>query len=197
MINHIILYGSLWGIFEATFGFLLHLQPFNIGWIFWSPVAFFLMHRAYIKTGKPCSILYVSLFAGLTKLINLPISPRLDKVINPAMSIILEGIAMFIAVLVFEKKYKLLKPIIYNMGWRSLYILYISLTPWLNKSSSLLSDSSEIFSHLITKNIITTIAIFLIIHFENKLPKKTFKPLLNKVALTLLFILNIFLELKL
>jgi hypothetical protein len=41
----VLFYGGIWGVFEATVGYLLHLLPFSIGWLVWYPIACFLCYR--------------------------------------------------------------------------------------------------------------------------------------------------------
>jgi len=82
---NIIVWGSLWGIFEATVGYLLHLVPFNYGYLVWYPVACFFMANIYRKTSRVSSLFYIGLLSAAIKLINLLFPVRIDKVINPAV----------------------------------------------------------------------------------------------------------------
>ena len=97
-----LLFGSLWGISEATLGFLLHLVsrvsfiPGLAGFIMF-PVAFFFM-RAAFKTSN--SIYVIPLTAVVTasfKLASLIMpSVTLIFVVNPIISILAEGLAVLL-----------------------------------------------------------------------------------------------------
>lgn len=94
----ILIWGGLWGIFESTVGYLLHLLPISIGWIVWYPVACFFMMNVYRKTQRASAIVMVGTLSACIKLINLFLPGRIDRVINPAISILFEAIAMAAAV---------------------------------------------------------------------------------------------------
>lgn len=44
--------GAVWGIFEATVGYLLHLLPIRLGFLVWYPAAVFFMFTVYLKSDK-------------------------------------------------------------------------------------------------------------------------------------------------
>lgn len=140
-ISIIVFWGAVWGIAEATLGHMLHVMDFNIGWLVWFPLAFYFMSRAYKETGKTGAILYTSLIASAIKLINLLMPVRIDKVINPAISILLEGTVLFLLAMVNERnrfisKYKLFHVAAASFGWRVLYSVYAMFMPQWMKSIS-------------------------------------------------------------
>lgn len=90
----VLFYGGIWGVFEATVGYLLHLLPFSIGWLVWYPIACFFMLQVYIKTKQVKSILLIGLLSCAIKLTNLMLPVRIDRVLNPAVSILFEAITM-------------------------------------------------------------------------------------------------------
>ena len=95
--------GAAWGAFEATIGFLLHLLPVNIGFLIWYPAACFFLLKAYGISGKTYAIPLAAAVACAFKLLNLALPVSLDKVINPAASIISEGIIVWLAVIAFNR----------------------------------------------------------------------------------------------
>jgi len=126
----IIFWGSLWGLTEATLGHFLHAFTLGIGWLFWFPLAFFFIHKAYYNTGKLSTILYVSFLAASIKLIDLIMPIRLDYVINPAVSIILEGVTLWGIYWIGQRKqieFKFLQVLIASLGWRCFYLAYVLL----------------------------------------------------------------------
>lgn len=81
-ISIIIFWSSLWGIVEATLGYLLHKINFSFGGCIWFPLAFYFMDKIYRKTGNVQYILYGAIITSIIKLTNLFIEVRIDKVVN-------------------------------------------------------------------------------------------------------------------
>ncbi|HBL37426.1 MAG TPA: hypothetical protein DDZ55_11530 [Firmicutes bacterium] len=50
--NHVLFWGALWGIIEATVGHLLHQAALPLGWLFWFPLAVGFMQMVYSQTQK-------------------------------------------------------------------------------------------------------------------------------------------------
>lgn len=141
-ISVIVFWGAAWGITEATLGYVLHMMSFKIGWLFWFPLAFFFMNRVYKQTGKLSAILFTCTIASGIKLTNLLLPVRIDKVINPAVSIIFEGIVLFVVLRIIENKHKnvntasqvleeavpycrFLWLFLISIAWKVLYIIYL------------------------------------------------------------------------
>jgi hypothetical protein len=134
MINSIIFWGALWGIAEATVGHLLHIVALPIGWLVWFPLAYGFMGQVYRQTGRPKAIFLTAVVAASIKLVDLLMPIRIDYVINPAVSIILEGLAVFTAVRISMVKRQQpsagLGPIaVASVLWRALYFLYAHFLP--------------------------------------------------------------------
>lgn len=171
VINTILVLGAMWGIFEATVGYLLHLLPVSTGWIVWYPVACFFMADTYLKAHKASAILCVAFLSAGIKLFNLFFQIRIDKVLNPSVSIIFEAISMFCVVYLLQKLPEKLrkKPftkaftvIGMNTGWRILYILYILfLVPKWIRDISVISSSQQLTRFILIDNLATSAAIFL------------------------------------
>jgi hypothetical protein len=130
----ILLWGSLWGFEEATLGHLLHLLPFSIGWLFWFPLAYLFMHTVYSKTGKLVSVLYTAGLASAIKLTDFFLPTRIDMVLNPAMSILLEGCAVYLTFWVIQKRpslnrYKFINALSASTLSQLFYIIYILIVP--------------------------------------------------------------------
>lgn len=171
VICHIIIWGAIWGIFEATVGYLLHLVPFGYSWLIWYPVACFFMTNVYHKTGRLSSVFFVGSLCAAIKMLNLFLPGRIDKVINPAISIVFEALAM--AAVVFAANHllsgknksplmKALMALSMNTGWRLLYILYLFfLVPDWIRDVSVISTIEKFIPFFVTQNLITTAIIFL------------------------------------
>ena len=106
VIFSVLLFGGLWGIIEATLGTFLHL-PFIHRTMFLSsttiliPIAYFLMGLCYKKTGTFRSVLYMGILAAAIKIISCAI---FKMSFNPAYHMLMEALAMGIAVLVIRPK---------------------------------------------------------------------------------------------
>lgn len=162
----IFVWGALWGIFEATVGYLLHLLPFSIGWLIWYPVACFFMANVYRVTRKTSSIVLVGFLCASIKLLNLLLPGRIDKVINPALSIVFEALAMAAVLFVFharqtQKPQSLLHTaamfFFMNTGWRLLFSLYLLfLVPDWMREVSVVASAEKFIPFFVLYNIGTT-----------------------------------------
>ena len=183
IIYNIIIWGAIWGIFEATAGYLLHLVSFGYSWVIWYPVACFFMTIAYRKTGKFSSVFYIGLLCAAIKMLNLFLPGRIDKVINPAVSILFEALAM--AFVIFAANHllsgknkspfvKALMALSMNTGWRLLYAIYLLfLVPGWIRDVSVVSSGAKFIPFFITQNLITTVLIFIGYQYKTYI----FKPL--------------------
>jgi hypothetical protein len=130
-IGVIVFWGALWGLFEATVGYVLHILPINIGRLVWFPAAYFFMTKVYKETGRTESVLYTSVIAACIKLIDFLLPVRIDMVLNPFASIILEGIAVWALYRLLEEhgesllKHDYVKALAMSMSWRLLYLVYL------------------------------------------------------------------------
>lgn len=94
----ILYYGSLWGIAEATLGYVLHAAELfsfiKISGSIMFPIGVLCMHKAFTKTNKTHAIMLTSLVAALIKSINIIIPNA--TVVNPVMAILLQGLAVYL-----------------------------------------------------------------------------------------------------
>ena len=158
--------GAAWGIFEATVGYLLHIISFGYSWLIWYPVACFFMASAYRKTKKVSSIFFVGLLCSSIKMMNLLLPGSIDKVINPAISIVFEALSiagiLWAANCLFrvqKSSYaKALAALGMNTGWRLFYTIYLLfLVPDWMREISVISSQSKFISFFITQNLITVL----------------------------------------
>lgn len=127
-------WGGLWGLTEATLGHFLHLFAFPIGWLVWYPMAFGFMWTVYQQTGQPYSVLVTALVAASVKFADLFMPIPVIYVVNPAVSILLEGLAVFLVfrALALQPREKLagVGPLLLtNVIWRAFFILYLLALP--------------------------------------------------------------------
>ena len=92
-------WGSLWGLAEATLGYALHFAARAIpglpGFLMF-PFAFACMHRAVRESDAAAAAFLASLVAASVKLADFLV-PGHDpiRIINPALSIAMEGLAVY------------------------------------------------------------------------------------------------------
>ena len=128
----IIFWGSLWGLAEATLGFALHWAAVALPGLpgfFMFPIAFLFMNRAVTDTGLPAAAFHVSLVAAMLKLTDFLI-PGHDalRIVNPVLSILFEGIAVFAVIRYLSYKNKPVRIMhAFAMGftWRGLFFIYL------------------------------------------------------------------------
>lgn len=172
----IIIWGSMWGITECTVGYFLHMLPINIGYLFWYPIAFFFMNGVFKSTNKPQSILFIACMAATIKLFNLFMPVRIDRVINPAISIILEGIVIFIVVFILEhnknKNYILLKTILCSVCWRGLYLVYLLFVPEWMYIISPLYKIDALLRFLLLESFLNAAVIYVVIKLTMLIKRK-------------------------
>ena len=92
----VFLWGSLWGIWEATAGHVVHLThvPGLPGFIM-VPAAFYFMSRAFVRSGRYQSIFLAACVAACLKLFDVFIpGQNIQAVINPAQAILLESLVV-------------------------------------------------------------------------------------------------------
>lgn len=110
-IKTIIFWGAIWGIFEATLGWLLHLLHFKGEVMILYPIGLLCMMMATKQTGKISTTVKVSAVAALVKLINLFMQPTVPvyHITNPAIAIFLEGLVTW-AFCMYARKETIFKP---------------------------------------------------------------------------------------
>lgn len=161
---NIILWGTMWCIFETTVGYLLHLLPISIGWIVWYPAACFFMANIYRITQNGWAVLITAGFCAAFKFINIMLPGPIDRVVNPAVSILFEAVMMIVAILFYNRrKYhkagKALTVIAMNSGWRLLFMFYLCCVPQWIRDQSVISSMSQFVSFFVIENLITSVII--------------------------------------
>lgn len=130
MLTISLFWGSLWGIAEATLGYLVHLVtliPGIAGFIMF-PIGFYFMTRAYRESGKTMSLLSTAATAATIKLVDLFLpGPGPIFTINPALAILMEGAVLMVCYKVLLEKQRVFRfreALLAAAGWRAAFILY-------------------------------------------------------------------------
>lgn len=130
LVSQIIFYGAVWGIIEASLGYLLHFLPPTIAGMIMFPIAAFILMKAYRAMGKRSAVIYVGLIAAGIKAVDFLIPGMMVfKTVNPMISIVLESLMVAAAypLLSGNKAPKqILGSICSSMGWRAGYVLYMT-----------------------------------------------------------------------
>ncbi|HMA63312.1 MAG TPA: hypothetical protein VKP78_11730 [bacterium] len=136
----VLFYGGLWGILEATLGFALHFLPPGFAGMFMFPIGFYFMYNAYRTTDQHSTIFYTALVAAALKLSNLilPFNTVMSAV-NPAVSIILEGLVVLVGVRAIVMGKKLATPYLMSLSWTVLFPVFQAL--FLNQANGLQQES--------------------------------------------------------
>ena len=119
--KEVLFFGALWGLAEATLGFVLHVSAASIAGFLMFPVGFAIMWQARERTDSVYAPMQVAAVAAGIKLVNLFFAPMWMTVFNPAAAILLEG--LFVTVLL--RKGNRLSPIsclLVTYGWRLGYL---------------------------------------------------------------------------
>jgi hypothetical protein len=130
MVLAALFWGALWGIAEATIGYLAHLVvilPGMAGFIMF-PIGFYFMTRAYKSTGKPGVLLGTAAVAAAIKLVDLFL-PGLTPIhtVSPAICILTEAVAVG---LVFKLsnlepvQFRFREALMASAGWRLGFMFY-------------------------------------------------------------------------
>ena len=187
---YVLFFGSLWGLTEATFGYGLHFVsvfvPGIAGFVMFA-FAFLFMNMAYKKTKNLFTILEVSMIAASIKLLDLALPIHPIKAINPAISILFEGLAVFVFFYLFKKSFTNIFTM--SISWRTAFILLSFIELPLNAPNFVASKSLlDIMKFLILDSIVNSIIIYVFME-KIKLPEfKVFKSIRITPALSLIIL---------
>ncbi len=143
-------FGALWGITEATLGYLLHLGgrflglPGLAGFVMF-PVAVFFMYKAYGASGRPEAAIGAAAIAAMSKTASVAL-PAVSWlfVVNPSIAILAEGLAFALLLSLFPALFRptnrstLSVSAVASVGgaalgvavlWRLLFLLAVVLLP--------------------------------------------------------------------
>ncbi len=128
---YILFFGAVWGILEATLGYVLQFLPPLVSGSVMFPIAAILMIVTYQNTKSKSAMIYVAAIAATIKAVNffLPGLPPI-KTYNPMIAIMLQSMVMVIFIPLIEKKPILAKIAgiaLVGFSWRTLFLANISI----------------------------------------------------------------------
>ena len=166
----IVVIGSLWGITEATLGYLVHILSFfsfyGISGIIMSAVAVYFMRMAFKTTHKLSSIFYVSVIAAGIKLFDLflPMLPA-SKTIGPAIAILSEGLVIMLGYALFSKGKKYISLSLFGgISWRIFYLATLFILGYFTPHTSI---SAYILSFILLQGMLNAIFIYPVLKIKN------------------------------
>ncbi len=130
MISVVLFYGALWGILEATLGYVLQFPfvPFFVSGLVMFPIAMVLLISAYLKTGSKQSLVAIGVIAASIKALNLISPMHYWRTVNPMVSIMIETLVVvgFVTIIVNKPwKQKAMAVTAASISWRLLYMGYM------------------------------------------------------------------------
>ncbi|BBE30000.1 hypothetical protein OSSY52_01410 [Tepiditoga spiralis] len=177
---YVLFFGALWGLTEATLGYGLHFIsvfiPGIAGFVMFA-FAFLFMNMAYKKTKNLFTVIEVSMVAASIKLLDLALPIHPIKAINPAISILFEGLAVFTFLYLFKNKKSFTSIFTMSMSWRVAFVLLSFIEIPLNAPNFVISKNLiEIMNFLIIDSLINSIIIYA---FMKKIKLPEFKRIKN------------------
>ncbi|MDO9628900.1 MAG: hypothetical protein Q7I99_03280 [Acholeplasmataceae bacterium] len=105
ILAYIIFFGALWGILEATLGYVLQFLPPLVSGSVMFPIAATLMILTYNHTKSKSAMIYVAMIAASIKSINFFMPGLLPiKTYNPMIAIMLQSLVMVAVIPLLQKK---------------------------------------------------------------------------------------------
>lgn len=187
----ILFYGGLWGGVEASIGYLMHLFLMPFAGFLMFPLGFYFMRRAALETEDRRAPFYIALVAAAVKCVDLLLPNLLViKVVNPAIGILLQGMAVTLF-LALEDKRVLSKALTASFMWRFIFIGIVYLESLSGTPMRLLSSGSmEIVRYLTLDVMVNSLLIYGLVAGV-KLKKIEVKPSLAFVTVLVALTINI------
>lgn len=130
-LSFILFFGALWGLLEATLGYLLQFLPPLVSGSIMFPIGATILIIVYKNTNHKMSVIYVGLIAATIKSINFFMPGLMPiKTYNPMIAIMLQSIAMTLMIPFFDQKklpFQLLSLSLASLLWRVLFLINITI----------------------------------------------------------------------
>jgi hypothetical protein len=131
LLKSIVYFGAIWGIIEATLGYVLQFLPPLVSGSVMFPIAATIMVSAYFATKNKKAIFYVALVAASIKAVNFLLPGLMPiKTYNPMIAILLQSIIVFVAIAIYEKRglpHVITSFVVASIGWRILFLANITI----------------------------------------------------------------------
>lgn len=202
-ISIIVFFGAIWGIVEASVGYVLHFLPTFIAGTILFPFASVILYKTYQKTNSSVAVLGVGVIAALIKAVNflLPVT-NMFKIINPMISILLEALVVMVVIRSFVKSNWVIKTAVIaiaSVTWRALFLGYMGIQALTTGFvATQIGSLDAILSFSIVSGLfaaVLSVALLLISDLPVKFmkPMKSISPILSFGSLVLAVVLTILL----
>jgi len=199
----ILYFGAIWGILEASVGYVLHLLPVLIAGTIMFPIGAVILFRAHQVTQSKKALIGVGAVAAAIKAINLfmPL-PTIWKAINPMLSIVFESLLVLAVIGLLAKDNHVAKVAalpIASVGWRVGFLFALYVESWFTHTmSSQITSLSAMASFALYSGLISGLmatALFYIVDFLGKRVKGTFakKPIISFGLFAIAIVLTVLL----
>lgn len=195
----IVYWGSLWGIAEATLGYVLHMAAIQLpgvpGFVMF-PVAFYFMRKAYLATGKAGAVFQVALVAALIKCCDFLIPANIPiRILNPALSILLEGLAVALVFAHAERRKTTVGfASVFAMGilWRAVFLFYLFLISLIDLPAALVTDGLQVsLRFLVLESFVNAVLMFGYLKIKKTVRADAVSPMVAYAALATAIILTL------
>ncbi|MCF7932525.1 MAG: hypothetical protein K9K93_05075 [Acholeplasmataceae bacterium] len=193
MIMTILFFGALWGIIEATLGYVLQFLPPYVSGAVMFPIAAMIMFAAFNQTKSASSLVLIGLVAASFKSVNFLMPGLLAvKTYNPMIAIVLQAMVVALVVGVMDKVSRPEKVGIalgLSVTWRALFTLNV----WINHTLTgfpfpQIKTSSAILQFVVIDGIIAGVVLSVLVFFTYGFMKSKTLMISPKPAWTLLMV---------
>ncbi len=202
-ISIILFYGAIWGIVEASVGYVLHFLPTLIAGTILFPFASIILYRTYQQTQSSASLLGVGIVAATIKAINflLPVT-NVFKIINPMISIILEALVVMVVVRSLVKSKWVMKVTLLTLAsitWRVIFLGYMGIQALTTGFvAQQIASMNAMVSFAIVSGVLAgamSFVLLLLLSIPAKLRKPVIQisPILSMLTLSVAFVLTLIL----
>lgn len=196
----VLFWGAMWGIGEATIGNVIHLWSIALpglpGFVMFS-FAFYFMNRVYLETKEPRAVFFAATIAAAIKLVDFLIPGYIAiRIINPALSILLEGLAVTSVYSYCEQKgrvFGFLEGLYAGFSWRCLWLMYMFIISLFKLPAALITDGIIVsLRFLIVESLVNAILISFLLTALKPKEVKCRAPAFTYAALAIAVLLQVF-----
>ncbi|NLF29189.1 MAG: hypothetical protein GX592_14950 [Clostridiales bacterium] len=164
----ILFWGAVWGICEASIGYILHLASVALPGLpgaLMFPIGFFCMYRGYKSTGKAIAPSYIAAISAAIKLVDFLLPGHVViRVVNPALSILMEGLAVSGVYALFRSPGRAAdyaRVLVMGVLWRALFALYLFVISLYGLPAALVtSGASTLLRFVLLESFINSLIIY-------------------------------------
>lgn len=174
----LLFWGAVWGICEATIGYGLHLAAVAVPGLpgaLMFPIGFFCMYQARKATGKNFAPFYIAVIAAAIKLVDFLLPGYMViRIVNPALSIVMEGLAVAAVYALFRAPGRVAdyaRVLGMSVLWRVMFAGYLYVISLYGLPASLVtSGAGTLLSFLLLESFYNSLIMFAGLWLAPRLP---------------------------